>query len=211
MFNQITTLAGIRHKICIGQQLFYACLVPEFKWFNKEFSILRIVAPCKGTIKKCKIYPDTITTVDRSLLPKNTYHKVLRKYKLDVYLDNDETFSASIFELMHEKIVVIPEKHIFVYETIDSIRKEFNKLLIYITVSLNSDPDTTILKNDNFKIFKQLYDETTENYPEEIIKNHVFSNTEINGFFSNFCYNIINQKEVTMNDLKFCLRRFYEK
>ena len=59
-------------------------------------------------------------------------------------------------------------------------------------------------------MFKTLYDEAIDVYPEEVMKSHAMSKKELNGFFMNFSYNVSNQKEVTMKDLKLP-KDFYER
>lgn len=155
-----------------GNHIYYACLYPSFDWFEKIFSIKRICEPQKVQITKQRIYPDTIEKDDRFFLSRIGFNNVARKYNMKIFMDNDEKFHADIFENSNKKAIIVYENHVTVGTSKDVVESDFHKMIIQTKADLEFDSETEVVVDDNFMLFRHLYNRAAELYPEEVIKMH---------------------------------------
>lgn len=172
MSNQILDITGVKHMFDTNKKIYYACLYPKFEWFDKEFSITKLISPQQTTILKQTIFTDTIEKDDRFLLSRIGFNGVVRKYKLHIHLDNDEKFTADIFENKDKKAIVVYENYVTVGDTLDIVKHDFYKMVIQTKSDLGFDEETVVIDDENFKMFRLLYKDALELYPEEVIKTH---------------------------------------
>ena len=172
MFNKLKNINSVRHMFNTGNHIYFSCLYPKYDWFDKGFSINKIIVPLKVKILNQTIFPDIITKEDRVFLFNRGFNDVIRKYKNHVYLDNGEKFTIDIFEFSHKTIVTVTDKYVNVGESKNSVEIDFYKSIIQLKLDLEFDKETEITFDDNFETFKLLYGQAIEMYPEEVIKIH---------------------------------------
>lgn len=172
MSNHLKDLHSIKHMFGEGQPLYYACLYPKYDWFDKEFSIEKIIEPTSTQITKTTIFPDHITNEDRFLLSRISFSNVARKYKMHIHLDIDEKFIADVYEDGNKEIMVIYENHVTVGQRKNEVEEDFYKMVISTKSDIEFDDETKIIKDDMFDTFRVIYNKASDIYPEEVIKNH---------------------------------------
>ena len=89
-FDTSNNLREARQRFVEGKSIYYACLVPGFDWFKKEFSISKIFEPVKTKITQQIIFNAHIDDKDRIDLSPKCISQVTRKYHLHLYFDNLE-------------------------------------------------------------------------------------------------------------------------
>ena len=159
--QRFSSIVDIRHMFDVGQRIYYACLYPKYDWFEKTFSIKKIIEPTLTKIIGNQIYPDTMNQDDRFITAHSGFKNVIRKFKMYVDLDIVERFAVDIYE-----------NHVTIGFTQENIEEDFYKILISIKPEIDSDLDTIIIEDLKFDIFKKLYNDACDKYPEKIIKYH---------------------------------------
>lgn len=172
MSNQYFDMSGVRRMFDTDMPLFFACLYPNFEWFEKEFSIAKIIEPQATKVLKNTIFPSSIENTDKFVLTSIGFNGAIRKYDLHVYLDNDEKFTAALFENNRHEIVIVYNSNVTVGSDIDDVREEFYRKIIRVKSDLDLDSDTILIRDENYEIFRGLYLVAAEMYPEEVIKTH---------------------------------------
>ena len=152
--------------------IYYACLYPSFDWFEKIFAIKKLVEPQRVKITKQSIYPESIEKDDRFFLSRIGFSNVTRKYSMHIYMDNDEKFTAEIYENSDKKAIVVYENHVTVGSVKSVVEEDFHKMIIQSKADLEFDNETTVVDDDKFDLFRTLYKRAAEIYPEEVIKSH---------------------------------------
>ena len=172
MSNQYFDMNGVRHMFDTDMPLYYACLYPNFEWFNKEFSISKIIEPQSVTVIKNTIFQTTIESTDKFVLTSVGFNGAIRKYDLHVYLDNDEKFTAALFENNQKEIIIVYDANVTVGNAYDDVKEDFYKKVIRAKSDLDFDDETVVIKDENYETFRSLYLVASEMYPEEVIKTH---------------------------------------
>ena len=109
---------------------------------------------------------------DRFITAHSGFKNVIRKFKMYVSLDIMERFAVDIYENIDKEIFIVYENHVTIGFTQENIEEDFYKSLISIKPEIDSDLDTIIIKDLKFDIFKKLYNDACDKYPEKIIKYH---------------------------------------
>lgn len=172
MSDHYFDMHGVRQMFDTNQQLFYACLYPKFEWFDKEFSIEKLIEPQCVTITNISIFPSVIDNTDKFLLHNTDFGRVLRKYEMHVYIDNGEKFVVHLFENTAKEIIALYENNVTIGIDYNEVREIFLRKIIRIKSDLDVDIGAIIVQDKNFEIFKSLYMFALELYPEEVIKTH---------------------------------------
>ena len=172
MSNQYFDMRGVKQMFDTNSQLCYACLYPKFEWFDKEFSIEKIIEPQYTLVTKLTIFPTAINNTDKFMLSEVGFGRVVRKYDMHVYLDNGEKFSAHLFENTSKEIIIAYENHVTVGTEYSEVKETFLRKIIGIKSDLDVESGTILIKDENFETFKSLYVIASELYPEEVIKTH---------------------------------------
>lgn len=173
MSNQhFSSIDDIEQMFDVGQRIYYACLYPKYDWFEKTFSIKKIIEPTLTKIIGNQIYPDTMNQDDRFITAHSGFKNVIRKFKMYVDLDIVERFAVDIYENINKEILIVYENHVTIGFTQENIEEDFYKSLISIKPEIDSDLDTIIIKDLKFDIFTKLYNDACDKYPEKIIKYH---------------------------------------
>jgi len=174
MYNKsnVKDLNSLKHLYGEGQEIYFSCLVPKFDWFEKILSIENIIAPVKTTIIKHILIPDQINTEDKIINTKIGLNNVVRKYILHLNFSIAEKTLLTVYETRNSEIyIIIPHSYLISYSK-KTIEEDFFKLVIETKADINFDDETEFFKDDNFEIFKNVYDEAKEKFPEEVIKSH---------------------------------------
>ncbi len=172
MSNPYFDMNGVRHMFDTGMHLYYACLYPNFEWFEKEFSIKKLIEPQEVKVSRNLIYSSTIESSDKLVLTNAGFSGAVRKYDLHVYLDNDEKFTAALYENSQKEIIIVYNANVTVGTTLEAVKEDFYKKVIQVKSDLDFDDETVVIKDENFETFKGLYLVAAELYPEEVIKFH---------------------------------------
>lgn len=173
MFNTSLTLKQIEKTFKTGNHIYYACIFPEFEWFDKKFSIKKLLTPKKYTILNNILQNDYINNDDRFLLSRMTFTGAIRKYKMVVILTDEIDFSIDIFENTNKDVIILYENHIIIDKNKKDVLNDFYKLIISLKSDIDFNKDhTKIVKDSNFMLFKELYLKASDIYPEEVIKSH---------------------------------------
>ena len=162
---------SVRQMFDTDMRLCYACLYPKFEWFDKEFSIEKLIEPQYALVTDQSIFPEVIDNADKFLLSSIGFDGVIRKYCMVVELDNGEKFKSSLFENSKREIVLVHENHVTVGTNLNDVRETFYRKIIRVKSDLDFD-GTVIIHDENFEIFKSLYTVAYDLYPEEVIKTH---------------------------------------
>jgi hypothetical protein len=172
MSNQYFDMPSVKHMFGTNTRLCYACLYPKFEWFDKEFSIEKLIEPNYAVVTKLDIFPAAIDTSDKFLLSSIGFDRVVRKYNMVVELDNDEKFTTNLFENNKEEIILVHENNVTVGVEFDDVKETFYRKIIRIKSDLDFEGGTVLIRDENFETFKNLYSVAYELYPEEVIKTH---------------------------------------
>lgn len=173
MFNTSLTLKKIKSTFKAGNKIYYSCIYPEFEWFDKKFSIKKIITPTRFTIIQNTIMNDYINNEDRFLLSRLAFSGAIRKYKMTILLSNEDEFNIDIFENTHKQSIMLYEQHIIIGHNKKNVLEDFYKLTIYLKADIDFDKShTTIINDSNFILFRKLYLLASDMYPEEVIKSY---------------------------------------
>lgn len=171
-FESSNSLRDVRLKYVDGKPIFFACLIPEFDWFKKEFSISKIFKPVKTKIIKQTLFNEKINDVDRrnkGLSIRGGINQITRKYNLHLYFDNSEKTVLSLFVNYNQKVLIKYETNVIVSENEDIVKRRFYKEIIRLQTELKLDNETTVIEDEEYQEFVDGYDFAITNYPEEVI------------------------------------------
>jgi len=175
--KHLKNLSALKHIFDIGQDVYFACLIPRYEWFNKEFTIESFVEPQQLKILKYTLMPDNITKTDSILVSKLKTQNVIRKYIFHITLEDTNNIKLIIFESRNKEITILHESNKIIGYSYNEVELDFIKLVMSTKRDLEFDKEETIvIKDEIYERFIELYLEYIDNYPEEIIKIHDSSN-----------------------------------
>ncbi len=174
MFNsKIKDFQNIQQIFADGKSLWFACLTPHYNWFDKTFKIQEIILPVKTEIKTHTIIPSQISNVDRQLINKLAFYNIARKFDMVVYLKTDISFKAQVYENRDKEMIIIYENNIVIADNKTDVCEAFFKNVICIKAEINfDDVALCIIDDENFALFRDIYNAAVEKYPEEVIRTH---------------------------------------
>lgn len=165
-------LNSLKHYYSDGQPIWFACLIPHFDWFEKILSIEELVEPFKTKIIKTTLMPDQISNDDKFLINELNLRDVVRKYKFNLYLEPEYKVEVIVYEQRDKEICVLIERS-FILDTVgECIEEDFMKLIIEMKSDFEFDDTTIFKKDENYELFKEIYNRAADIYPEEVIKAH---------------------------------------
>jgi len=173
MFNKnYKTLNSIRHVFSEGQEVYYSCLVHKFDWFEKIISIDEIVEPVKTTITEQKLIPDFISVEDKVIIEKLDLDNVVRKYMLITNFSNNKVSKSKVYEERNKEVTLVMENSHMVSHSIEENEEAFYQLVIQTKADIDFDSESKFNKDENYEIFKELYEKAADKFPEEVIRAH---------------------------------------
>lgn len=172
--NYFRNIFELRQKYNVGQEIYYSCLTTDFEWFNKIFSIKYIIEPLLLHITKSSIMSTNITLEDKFIFTTLKETSVIRKYILYMELSNLYELELNVYEKIDKSIFVIHKSNFFLDTNYDIINMDFIRLIINTQRELENfdSAETEIVYDDNYEIFKTIYQNILQLYPEEVIKMH---------------------------------------
>jgi len=171
-FEVFSSLREVQCKFIEGRSIFYACIVPNYDWFKKEFSITKIFEPISTRILSHKIINSHIDDADRSDLATSKFDisRVIRKYQFHVYFENSEKTVLSLFVHIDQTVLIKYEPNVMLGDE-HIVKKKFYKELISLQNKLQHDDESVIVEDVEFKEFVNAYENIVMYHPEEIIRN----------------------------------------
>lgn len=170
--TNLRDINSLKHYYSDGQAIWFACLVPDFDWFEKILSIKEIVEPVQTKIKKTTLMPSSISNSDKMLINKLKLNGIVRKYNFVIHTTNNYKVNLIVFEHRDKNIDVIMEHSCILSTDQDTVEQDFLKLVIETKSDINFEDDTQFNKDENFEIFSTAYTTAAQLYPEQVIKSH---------------------------------------
>lgn len=169
--KQLKNLSSLNHLYSKGEEVFYASLVQNYEWFDKEFSIDEIVEPTKFKISTHYLFPAHIETSDIIIKHRINLPSINKKYDLIIEFDSGYKINLLVYELKNYEIVLVCENSKLISYDIDEIKEEFMKMVINVKKELLNDQneETKIKFDEHYEKFEEIFVKAIELYPEEII------------------------------------------
>jgi hypothetical protein len=155
-----------------GVSFFYSCIFTKYEWFEKEFSIEKLIEPKLVTVVEHSIHQDVLENTHTFLSTTTGFTDIIRKYAVCMVLDNGENLNLSLYENIKGNIIVVYLSNVTLGFSLSETQELFYKKIIQIKIDLGFDHETVIIKNKNFNTFKKLYNVAFDLYPEDVIKKH---------------------------------------
>ena len=173
----LKNISQLSHLFDVGQEVYFSCLIPNFDWFDKKFSIKELIEPTQLKVTKHKLIPDKLDKSDNILISKLRISNIVRKYTFSISLEYDNNIKLIVYEDRNKEVTVLHESNKVIGYILEEVKTDFMKLVISTKRDLEYDKEETIIITDeNFERFLELYSEAIELYPEEIIKIHDSTN-----------------------------------
>lgn len=173
--NHFRNIFELRQKYSVGHEFYYSCLTTDFEWFEKKFSIVYLIEPIHLHISTQTIIPSNIDINDKFIITTlNTDKIIIRKYIMYIQLANMYDINFIVYESIDKSVLVIHESNFLLDTDLDEINVDFIRLVINTQREIENfnDSDTFIVKDENYELFKRIYTNALNVYPEEIIKIH---------------------------------------
>ena len=177
--KQFRNISQLNHLFSIGQEVYYSCLIPDYDWFDKKFSINELIEPVKLEIMKHDLVPHPLSKSDDILIYKLKILNVVRKYFFHIGLEDDNSLKLIVYETINKEVVVLYETNKIITYDVNEMTELFMKRVIMTKRDIDFDSELIINNDDNYKRFVKLYTEAVELYPEEVIKLHDFTRVTV--------------------------------
>jgi len=177
--KNLKSIGVLKHYFGIGQDVYYASLIPSFDWFENQYKIETIIEPIKTTITHYTLMPDSIMNSDKVLTNNLGITNIIRKYILNLTLEIGYDIELIVYEDRNKEIIILSDTNKIVNNDINKVLLDFIRLVFTTHKSINyNSKEFTLIYDSNYKKFESLYNIFKEEYPDELIKIH--STREIN-------------------------------